>query len=358
MKSTKDFSFGEMLNVILVTVLFLCLLIFSWGADYSFLIDPKYYFEAVSHSSDLENALKSGSRWSIDYGFILFSLAINQLFLFVNINSVSPDNYQLVSSAIVSVLLFIAYISILRFYDKKLVFISALMLVVNPSFVGALFNIWRQGFAEFFVLLFIAYYNVRLLRVPILFLACTFHFNTALPFVSSLFSKFFLKRLYISFFAYIIFTVLVCYYFEGLFEQYEVLDVYANTNSKLPWIRLLFCVGTFFFSLTIFLLFRVDKRDCCAVSSICIDDIFRVTFFCVALVLLLGFVFALVMPAASERVMHYYFVLFPIFNLLAYERCNSSGKVLLFLFSLSYLLINCFVVFNSQTWNNVKFLMI
>lgn len=354
----KSLSFVKIINIALLTGLFLSLILLSWAIDYRFLIDPKYYFEAISLSSSIESALLAGHRWSVDVGFILFSFIINQLLFIVNLESISSYNYQLVSASVVSVLLIVAYISLMKFHNYRFLFVTALMLVVSPSFVGALFNIWRQGFAEFLILLFIAFYNVKFFRFVFSFLACSFHLNTAALFLSVFFSKFIIKNLYYFVIVYFVFALIIYLFFGYLFEQYQALEVYANTNSKLPWIRLLFCVCTFIVPLVVFLTFRLDKKSVSTVSSICNDGVFRVAFFGVSLVILVGFVFALVMPAASERIMHYYFILFPILNLLIYEKSNALGRLLIVFFSFFYLAANFFIVMNSQTWLNVRFMVI
>lgn len=309
--------------------LFLCVC-FSL-TNYNLLVDPVYYINATLRSDTVINSLYYGESWRPDYAFILLSFGINKL----------SSNYNTIGALYSSVILFLLLYSTIRFIKNKSYILLLLLLVVNFSFIGIEFNIWRQGIA--ICLIICAVYNPKKDILFVIF-ASLFHFNTGFIFFFYLIFRritFAMIKKYIAVYA----VLLLC--FIKLVSIFMVsfqsnIDVYSQDNYSAPYMRYFFALFTFIIIIVI----------CSSSFKAIYMNIYSTSI--MIFILSVGLFFLLIMPSASERFMHYYFMIFPFFIFESLGYCKKQRKSIVFIFILFYLSANLYLISESSIFDLIN----
>ncbi|MEZ8833790.1 EpsG family protein [Vibrio cyclitrophicus] len=324
------------LNWILLFFCIYVLFILFEGINYYRLVDPVYYINATIKSDTLSNTLLAGERWFNDVGFIAFSFLVNKL-------NFEPLNIGLAFS--ISILI-ISSIATLVFSNSKYYALLLLLFFINFTLVGLVLNVWRQGFACAFVLLSIFYPKGRLVFT---LLAVTFHVNTALFFVLLYVLKSIEFKNILKFLPFLLITLIGGVIFlsqnQNLLES--SVDTYAISSTKAPYLRFILAFGSF--TICIFITWLYTERT--FVKHILTEDIFHY----IVYTLLIGMIFLMIIPAASERFMHYFFILFPfyVFTLLKYS--SNLSRVIMIVFVAFYFILNFFLIKSSSTFQLIDY---
>lgn len=319
------------INSIFFLFFFLSLCVLFSLTNYNLLIDPVYYINAVLRSDTVINSLYYGESWRPDYAFILSSFILNKL----------SSDYNTIGALYSSVILFLLLYSTIRFINNKAYLLLLLLLVINFSFVGIEFNIWRQGIA--ISLIIFSVYNPKK-DVLFVIMASLFHFNTGFIFFFYLIFrriKFSMVRKYIVIY-FILFCVLMKMISVMMLSFQSNIEVYSQDNYSAPYVRYLFALFTFMVTMLI--------------CSLTFKEIYKkiYTTSILIFVLLVGLFFLIIMPSASERFMHYYFMIFPFFIFESFEYCKKKRKSVVFIFILFYLSTNLYLISKSSIFNLIN----
>lgn len=307
-----------------------------YNIDFSSLVDPAYYLDAAFRSESITSALYYGDNWFTDVGFIFISY----------IYRLTTSDFHVLAwlfSFGISLLIFTA---LTRYVYTGYLFMLILMCVLSFSTVGIVFNVWRQGYAEGFILLSAVFPSKR---IHLSVLAALFHFNTAVVFLVMSFvfglSKENLKVLLPVFIALIILMLYIFFRYQFIFEG--GLNMYSKSEASSPWLRYIYTVVIFSASMgVVFLTFQNP------IHFLVESYIFKI----ILILLCFSLVYVLFIPVASERYLHYFFLLFPFFLANIFSASKLSGQVLVYILSIIHCSLTFYFMLQSDTWQLVDFI--
>ncbi len=309
--------------------LFFCLYVF-YMEKYK-LVDPFYYIKATENSETIEKAIDAGERWGLDIGFIFLSFVIN---FFVS------NNYIFMGFFIFLCVLFL--MCVWNETSSPYFILLILMLVLNSTFFGYFFNVWRQGVASFLILLAFQYDKKKLYLAAI-----TFHFNSALILAAPLLFIEKIKKMSLAMIVVLILmgllALLIVLKTASFFQ--EAVDIYSSTTTKMAGLRVLY---GFFSFLLVWIAFDKVKSKGMVISE-------NAYFYPCLIILSISSLFAITMPAASERYMHYFMVFFPFYVFELVKSNELLVRVVGVSASIVHITISSYFLFHSETWDRLIF---
>ncbi|MFQ6370358.1 EpsG family protein [Shewanella sp. YIC-542] len=319
-------------NRFLWLVALISFFVFATQVDYRFLVDPVYYVEASQLSINFFEAIKQGERWSTDIFFIIYSFLLG----------VISNDFNTIAILFVTSLIMLLFSALYK-YTKSVIFILLLFSVtVSFSTFGLFFNVWRQGFAVLLITLTAVYFNR--LSIYFLFFAVGFHLNSAIFFLPAYFFKkikdninIFLPLTILILVPLVLFLVVNVNLFINSFL------VYANVEAKIALLRNMFgnvLLLCFLLNVKFFVKKSMRLRD---------SLIFKFTLSC----LVFSTIFLIIAPSASERLMYYFFMIYPFLLCEFYRNFNIYGRSVVILIFLIFISVSMYFLFRSQTWNNL-----
>ena len=266
--------------------------------NYYELVDPYYYISATKESSTLMRSFEYASGWSRDFLFVVLAYLVNKL-------STSFNGIGVIYSFMV----LLCFIAVSRKVAKEQWFLLFLiMLFVNPAFVGGAFNIWRQGIAA--SLLVLSCLTTSRYRYWLFSVAAFFHSSSIFLFAPLYLLWFVLwRREWVV--RYVAFPCLLIFSSYMLLSQLgqslgfdEVLDAYSSEKENSAEVRLLFA----WLNTIVFFVIVYAAEGVRSIGLMLRECLFQLLIYCIVLAAL---VFVIAAPAA-ERVLQYYFLIFPV----------------------------------------------
>lgn len=331
---TKDFNLSttKLFNLKIITIFSFLFFLIAAHVDFMALVDTVFYLEALEDTHNFLDVLDNSHRWGSDIGYIIFSYLI----------SLFSNGYMFSGFLIVTTMYLLLLFSTLPYIDSRYYVLLLLMLLFSFTFIGLFFNVWRQGFSQFLILLSIVYKDrlFYIFRV----LALTFHAPTAIFFLYiPKFKKFKTAALIISFTLVFISLLGMEFIISLSFpELMSVVEVYREAKSTAPIIRYVYAIFLFL-SFTLFHGYFSGK-----------DIVVSSQFYnLIILILFVGFLFLYIMPAASERFMHYFYLIIPFYFIDVLMKVNKKVRLYTLLFIFFHVSIMMILMTASNSWSLV-----
>lgn len=315
-------------NFLLAVFIVVFLFLFFSNINYFQLQDPYLYLMEIKRAFSFQDALYYSSNWSEDIGFVLLSLLLN---LILN----NKNDIGIVISMLISFFMLLSLYK--KCGSKVFILLPTLMLFFSFSYLGAVVNVWRQGFAIAFIMMAVSYKKTRLFW---LIIACLFHVKTAFIFLAVYLLDLATKKLSLSLKMILLgimspIIIIISYLF--LSSDLHAYSSELNDNSSI--LRFVFSFCSFF---SVILILWINNKY--YLPEVLKLETFRFLLF----ILIIGLIFIIFIPLGSDRFLHYYFCIFPLFIIDIINSCNSLAKKMIKIFIVFFIVIIFYLTINSS----------